>query len=72
MFHHVGLSWMIETKAQCHFILDENYEEWFTGSPWFNETTCRNPPGPLFYELFVTERQDRYDLMCVLHDLKKR
>ena len=38
VFHHVGLSWMIETKDQYKFAVDDNFIELCTGGPWFNQT----------------------------------
>ena len=54
-------------EEQYYFAVDENYEEWCAGGPWFNETICQSLHGPLFEELFVTACQDRYYLMCGLY-----
>ena len=37
----------------------------------FNETIFQNLHGHLYKELFVTSREDIYDLMCGLHAYKK-
>ena len=58
---------MIETKEQHKSDSDEHYIECCTGVPWFNQNICKNLHGPIFEELFVTERQEIYDLMCGLH-----
>ena len=71
VFNHVGLSWIILTKDQHEFYVEENYIEWCTGGPWFNETTFRNLHSPTFDEFFVTARQYRYELMCGLYSYNK-
>ena len=40
------------------------------GGPVFNEN-FQSLNGTLFEELFVIERQDRYDFVCGLHDYDK-
>ena len=52
--------------------MDEHYGKCCTGEPWFNDTIYHNVHGPLFKELFVTAREDRYDLFCGLHVYNKR
>ena len=64
VFHRIGLSWMILIKEQYAFFVEENSIEWCTRRAWFYEKNCWNLHGPIFEELFVTDRQDRYDLMC--------
>ena len=46
--------------------------EWCTGGPWFNETICRNLHGPIFQEFLVTAYQDRYNIICGIHDYNKK
>ena len=72
MFHHDGISWMIQTKGKYHFAVDEQYKEWCTGRTWFNGKFFQNLHGPLFEKLFVTSREGRYDLMCGLHAYDKQ
>ena len=38
VLHHVGLSWMIETKYQYIFSVEEKFTEWCTGGLWFYKT----------------------------------
>ena len=64
VFHHVGLSRMIEIKGQYKFAVDEHYIEWCTGGPRFNKKKNKNQHGPIFEELFVTAHKYSYDLMC--------
>ena len=71
VFHNVVLSWMILTKEHSKFSVEKHFIEWCTGIPWFNETIFHNLYGTIFEELFVTSRQDRYDLMCGLHAYNK-
>ena len=71
VFHRVGISWMIATKEQYHFSVDEQYEELCTGWLWFNERLFWNIRAPLFELFFVAAHEDRYDLMCLLHAYKK-
>ena len=54
-------------EEQYYFAVDENYEEWCAGGPWFNETICQSLHGPLFEELFVTAHEDRYYIVCGLY-----
>ena len=72
VFHHVGISWIIKMEEQYDFSVDEYYEEFFTGGPCFNETIWQSLRSPLFEELFATERQVIYDIICVLHAYDKR
>ena len=71
VFRYVGLSWVIITKKQYGFSVEEHFIEWCTGGPWFNETVFQNLHGPIFEEFFVTARQNIYVLMCGLHGLYK-
>ena len=63
VFHHVGLSLMIEMEEQYDSSVDEHNEEWCTGGPWFNEIFFQRLHGPLFEELFNTAHKYTYDLM---------
>ena len=67
MFNCVGLFWMIETKEQYKFTVDDRFIECCKGGPWFNQRIFQNLHGPIFEYFFVTARQDRYDLMCGLY-----
>ena len=71
MFHHVGLSWMIETKEKYAFAVEEHFIEQCKVGPFFNKKNCQNLHSPIFEELFVTTRQDRYELMCGLYAFDK-
>ena len=62
---------MIETNEQYTFTVEEHFIEWCTGVPWFHEIFCCNLYSPIFEEVFVTDHQDRYDLMCGLHAYDK-
>ena len=63
---------MIVTKEQNKFAVDDNFIECCTEGPWFNQTIFQILHGPIFEELFVTARQDRYYLMCDLHAHDKK
>ena len=52
--------------------MDEQYDDWCKGGPWFNETICHNIRYHLFEELFVTAREDIYGLMCELYAYNQR
>ena len=41
------------------------------GGPWLNEKKNHNLYGRLSEKLFVTSREDRYDLMCELLTYEK-
>ena len=58
---------MIETKEKTHYKVDEHFDKWCTGGPWFNETICQNLQGPLFEGFFVTAHEDIYDFLYVLY-----
>ena len=70
VFHNVYLSWIILTKDQYKFVVEEHLIEWCTGGPLFNDFLW-NLHGPKFEELFVTSCQDRYDILCGLHAYDK-
>ena len=55
---------MIATKNKINSAVDEQYEDWCTGFPWFNETIFKNPHGSLLGYCFVTAREGIYVLMC--------
>ena len=48
MFHHFVILWMIETKEQHPFAVNECYKKWCAGGPCFDEAICQNLLGPLF------------------------
>ena len=39
VFHHVGLSCLIETKDQYDFTIDKTFPHWCEVGPWYNTTT---------------------------------
>ena len=43
VFHHVGLSWPIQTKEQKKFAVEEQFIEWCTVGKWLNETNFSEP-----------------------------
>ena len=71
LFSHVVLSLIIETNYHYKFSVEEHFIEWCTELPRFNGIIFRNLHGPIFEELFVIARQDRYDLMCGLYAYNK-
>ena len=60
VFHHVGLSWMIETRYQYDFSVDKYFPCWCTIGPRYNTTMCKNLYGPISEDFFVTAHQYRY------------
>ena len=63
MFHRVCSLWMIETREQYKFVVDEHFIEWYKGGPWFNHTIFQNLSGPIFEEIFVILCQYRYNVI---------
>ena len=53
LFHRVGFYWVILTREQYEFYLEENFIEWCTGGPYFNEICFQNLHVTIFEELFV-------------------
>ena len=64
VFHHVGISWKVETEEQYNFSIDEHFPCWSAGGPWYNTIISKNLHGPIFEGFFVTSIQSRYKLMC--------
>ena len=56
LFHHVGLSWMLETKDKYDYAVDENNSLWLTGGSWYNTTIFQNLLDNLSEYLFVNKR----------------
>ena len=71
VFPYVGLSWIIQTKNQTEFTVDEIFTWWYEYWPRYNATICHNLHGPVFEDLFVTSHQDRYDLLDSLNTYEK-
>ena len=46
VIHHVGLYWMMLTKEQYGFSVEENFIEWCKGGPWFNDPPPPEPKWP--------------------------
>ena len=70
MFYNVSLSWIIQIKEQIYLSSDEKFAHWCKGGIWYNKTIRNNLHVTVFEDLFVTARQDRYQLMCGLHAYK--
>ena len=49
-------------KEKFHFSVDEQYGEWCTLGPWFNDTIFQNLHDPLYEEFFITASEYIYDL----------
>ena len=62
VFHHVGLSWMIQTNYQIYYSVHEPFPCWCTGGPWYNKTIVQLC-WPFFEEFFVTALQYRSELI---------
>ena len=71
VFYHVCLSYMIESNEKYTFAIEEKFMELCTLLPCFHGTICCNLYAPIFEEVFVTDYQYRYDLMCGLHAYEK-
>ena len=67
VFHHVGLSWMIQTKEKIEFYADEIVSHCCKYEPWYNTTNFHNLHGSIFKDLSVTACQDSNDLICSLN-----
>ena len=63
VFHHVGLSWFIQTKELIGFDVDETCDNWCRYWTWYNTIICCDWHETVFEYFFVNAHQDRYALM---------
>ena len=59
VFHHIGISWLLQAKEQIELDVDETCAHWCKYVPCNNTTIYCNLHGPVFEYLFATARQDR-------------
>ena len=67
ILHHVSMSWIIRSKKEMKYEIDEsNHQDWLNKGPLYNTAICSRLHGSLF-EYFITHaRTDRYNLMSSL------
>ena len=73
ILHHVGMSWIISSKDEMKYEIDEiNHQDCLNKVPWYNTYICSRLHGSLFEDFITYARTDRYNLMCslVAHDKK--
>ena len=64
LLHHVGLSWIISSKKQMKYEIEENNSDWLNGGPGYNTSICSKLHGTLFDGFIRNARTDRYNIMC--------
>ena len=67
IFHHVGVSWIISSKEEMKYIIDESNHQYFLDKgPWYNTAICSRLHECLFEYFIIHARTNRYNLMCSL------
>ena len=65
VLHHVGKSWIIETKQHLEYDVDNNNPYWITSGPWYNKSIFKKYVENCFNNLL--EMHELTDIMsCVL------
>ena len=65
ILHHVGMSWIISSKNEMLYKIEEsNHPYWLNKVPWYNTAICSKFHGKLFEDFIIHGRTDRYQLMC--------
>ena len=64
VFHHVGLSWIIQSKQKLNFDFQLHCSSYIINGLWYNTTICSRLNISFFEDYVTTTRQDRYNLMC--------
>ena len=67
VFHHAGLSWIIESKYQIKFNIEYQYPNLIENRHWYNTTICAHFSGSAFEYFFTTAQKCRLDCMCYIY-----
>ena len=73
ILHHVGTSWIIFSKGEMLYEIDENnHPTWFNKGPWYNTAIFSRFHEILFEDFITHARTNRYNLLrsIVAHDKK--
>ena len=71
ILHQVGMSWIISSKKEMKYEIDENnHQDWQNKCPWYNTSICLKFHGSMFEDFITHAKTDRYNIMCYLvaHD----
>ena len=74
ILHHVGMSWVICSKNEIYYEIEENnHPDWLNKGPWYNTAIGSKFHRKLFGDFITNAGIYRYHLMCsiVAHDIKK-
>ena len=66
MLQNVSMLWIIETKEQLQYDMDEKNSEWMTGGHWYNTYICKKLHVKVFGIFIRNARTDRYHIMCFI------
>ena len=67
MFQNVCLSWLVQSNGQKEYFYCD-CSKWIAVWPWHNTSIYPSLWRYCFEEFFVTELQDRYDIICAPND----
>ena len=67
MFQHVVLSCLIQSIIQNEYYFDHYFPHWVSVGTWYNPTICPNLLGSVIENIFVTAREDIYDIICAVN-----
>ena len=71
MWHHVGISWIISSKREMVYEMNEtDHQYWLNKGPCYNTSICSKVHGSGFEDFITQARTDQYNIMCslVAHD----
>ena len=74
ILHNVGMSWIICSKNELFYEIEENnHPNWLNKCPWYNTAICSKLHGKMFEDFIRHARTDRYHLVCsiIAHDKKQ-
>ena len=57
------MSWIIETKKQLKYDIEQHNPDLITYGPWYNTSICTKSHATVFEKYVINERTDRYNLM---------
>ena len=64
LLHHVGMSWIIETREKLKYDIYEHNQYRVTCGPWYSTYISKKLHGIVFEEFIRNAITDRYNLMC--------
>ena len=64
VFHHIGLSCIIQSNKKTSFDLKKNGPSWIFNGPWNTTTIFSRLNGSVFEDYCITAKHEKYNLMC--------